>query len=73
MSQISDAEQELNMLWHNLQNDWVEARIRWQDNVAENFERIWWNELEQEIPQMIESISQLDNALRQAHVFLEKS
>ena len=70
MSQIADLEQDLSLSWRNLQNEWAEVRGEWRDKVAENFEREWWSELEQEIPQLIESVSQLDEAFHQAHTFL---
>lgn len=72
MSQIADAEQELSLLWRNLQNDWTELRGEWRDKVAENFEREWWTELEHEIPQLIESVSQLDEVFRQSQMFLSR-
>lgn len=71
MSEIGELEQELNLTWRNLQNDWMQVREVWRDKVAEDFEREWWDELEYEIPQLIESISQLDEAFRQAEMFLE--
>lgn len=70
MSRIADLEQDLSLSWRNLQNDWAEVRGEWRDKVAENFEREWWNELEQEIPQLIESVSHLDEAFRQVQTFL---
>ena len=70
MSQIAELEQDLSLSWRNLQNEWAEVRGEWRDKVADNFEREWWNELEQEIPQLIESVSQLDEAFSQAQIFM---
>jgi hypothetical protein len=70
MSQIADLEKDLSHSWRNLQSEWAEVREEWSDKVAENFERKWWNELEHEIPQLIESVSQLDESFRQVQTFL---
>lgn len=70
MSQFGDLEAELNSVWRALQNEWFETRGVWRDRVAEGFEREWWSEIEGEVPQMIASVSELDEIFRQIDMFL---
>lgn len=72
MSQISDLEQDLSLSWRNLQNEWTEVRSEWRDEVAARFEDEWWSELESEMPQLIESVSQLNQVFRQAQMLLSE-
>ena len=70
MTRIGETEQELTVAWNILQNDWEQLRELWRDKVAESFEREWWNELEDEIPSLIHSVSELEQILRQAEIIL---
>lgn len=71
MSNLSDLEQDLGVSWRGLQNEWSEIRADWRDRVAEHFEREWWDELEAEIPRLLNSMEELDEVFRQADQELE--
>ncbi len=49
--------------WANLQHQWQGTRDSWNDEVAARFEREFWSEWEGAVPQTIELLRALEEAL----------
>lgn len=71
MSELADIQNEIGSSWRNLQAEWSEVRSVWNDSIAEEFERKYWFELENEMLQLISAMEELDEVYRQADFQLQ--
>lgn len=66
---LRETHDDLRGAWGNIQERWEGARREWRDAVGERFEREVWADFEEAIPDVLQSMFELDemlaNALRQ--------
>lgn len=70
MSHIGDSGDTLRAAWSALQEHWAEARSQWRDPVADRFETEFWLEWQQQMPALLRTIDDLDQAVDQASCVL---
>jgi hypothetical protein len=52
--------------WSKLQACWEEARGKWRDEVADDFERRRWREWEERVPAFLGALQQLEEVISRA-------
>lgn len=65
MSKISEAQQELQGHWNNLQVQWEATRQGWRDEMGNLFEREFWSVWEEEMPRLLRAMENFDHAVEQ--------
>jgi uncharacterized protein YukE len=63
---VTDSSARIRGAWSSLQSEWSTAREHWRDAMGEQFERSVWQSWEQEVPQLIKVLEELDEVLDQA-------
>lgn len=66
MSRLAETHDNIRGSWSILQGQWTETRRQWRDSVGERFEREMWQEWEDDIPQVLQAMQDLDEILNQA-------
>ncbi|HEX8367716.1 MAG TPA: hypothetical protein VF604_04040 [Pyrinomonadaceae bacterium] len=66
MSRLTEIGQDLNSSWRAMQAEWENVREEWRDDIGAHFEREWWNELEAEIPQLLNALADFDEVFDSA-------
>ena len=69
MTRLGETHDDLRGAWGNIRERWEDARREWRDAAGERFEREVWADFEEAIPDVLQSMLELDevlgNALRQ--------
>ena len=66
MSRISDAHDNLRSEWSTIESQWQATRSGWRDGVGDQFEKLFWNEFEENVPQFLRSLDELNDTLERA-------
>jgi hypothetical protein len=66
MSSLSEIHDRLRHEWSALESQWHSTREQWDDVVGERFEKEFWHVLDEEIPNFLRDLQQLDDTLDQA-------
>ena len=66
MSALNESSDRLRGAWAAVRSGWDEAKEHWRDATAEDFERNLWNIWEEQVPQVIMRLDELDEVLQQA-------
>jgi hypothetical protein len=66
MSSLSEVHDSLRSEWSVLESQWHSTRSQWRDGVADRFEKGFWREMEEGIPQFLRELEQVDETLNQA-------
>jgi hypothetical protein len=71
MGRLNESREGINGSWLELQGQWADVRLQWRDAVANRFEREWWLPLEEDVPRLLDAMSELDSTLDQALRYTE--
>lgn len=63
---ISQNHQQITQAWKKLHQDIVRSREEWNDDVSQQFERDYWQTLNQDVPAYLQSLEELDRAIKAA-------
>lgn len=63
MSGLTDSHDRLRGEWSALRHQWEDTRGEWRDGVGDRFERDFWQELDEEVPNLLKTLSELDEVL----------
>jgi hypothetical protein len=66
MNSLSDAYDGLRGEWSALESQWQSTRAQWTDTVGGRFEKEFWNELEEAMPEFLRELQRVDDVLDQA-------
>jgi hypothetical protein len=66
MSTLADVHDNLRSEWSGLESQWHSTRRQWRDGVADRFEKDFWNEMEEGMPQFLREMEQVNETLNQA-------
>lgn len=66
MSVLSDIHEHLRREWSALESQWQSTRREWSDAVGDRFEKEYWREMEQDIPEFLRELQHVDRTLEQA-------
>lgn len=66
MSSLSDAYDGLRSEWSALESQWQSTRSQWTDSVGSRFEKEFWNELEEAMPEFLQELQRVNDVLDQA-------
>lgn len=62
----SEVHDSLRSEWSALESQWHSTRSQWGDSVAKRFEKEFWREMEEGIPQFLRELEQVDETLNRA-------
>ena len=66
MTLLADNQDALRSDWSALESQWLSTRAQWRDNVAARFEKQFWQQMEDSIPQLLRAMDEVDEIFRQA-------
>lgn len=66
MSSLSEVHDSLRSEWSALESQWHSTRSQWRDSVADRFEKEFWRAMEEDVPQFLRELEQVDETLNQA-------
>ncbi|MCU1263947.1 MAG: hypothetical protein JWM21_265 [Acidobacteria bacterium] len=66
MGSLSEIHDDLRGEWSALEAQWHSTRSQWRDAVADRFEKEFWQEMEEGIPQFLRELEEVDQTLNQA-------
>lgn len=72
MSVLTQNHDKLRSEWSTLETQWKSARRQWRDNVADRFEKQFWQPMEDCIPQLLRTIDEVEETLKQARKSLDR-
>jgi hypothetical protein len=66
MSLLAEQHDSLRSGWSVLEEQWQSTRGQWRDNVAARFEKQFWQQMEDCIPQLLRAMEEVDETLSRA-------
>jgi hypothetical protein len=66
MSGFDEPSDRLKGAWLAVRSEWHDAKEHWHDAIADTFERNVWQQWEEQVPQMLMRLDDLDQILQQA-------
>jgi len=66
MSDLSNLTNDLAASWRSLIAEWSTTRQSWRDKIADRFEREFWEDLEREMPRLLEIMAAMDDQFNRA-------
>jgi len=63
---LSEIHDSLRGEWSALESQWRSTRSVWRDAVADRFEKEFWHDMEEGVPQFLRELEQLDDVFNQA-------
>ena len=59
-------------LMNSLRQAYAEARKHWRDEVAQHFERRYWDDIERRTQSVLDGLDQFENALERAEFEIQR-
>ena len=72
MTVLADTHDSLRSEWSALESQWQSARAQWRDSVATRFEKQFWQQMEDCIPQLLRVMDEAEETFRQAFRSLDQ-
>lgn len=66
MSSLSDIHHRMRSEWSALEHQWQSTRSQWNDVIADHFERVYWRQLEEGVPDFLRKLELVEQTLDQA-------
>lgn len=66
LTTLGETHDDLRGAWGNIQECWEGARREWRDAAGDRFEREVWGDFEEAIPDVLQSMLELDEVLGNA-------
>jgi hypothetical protein len=63
---VSEPRQDLAAAWRALSGQWLDTRAHWDDAVAQEFERRYWTEMQQQMKDLMQAAEQLEETYSRA-------
>ena len=66
MSLLAENHDSLRSEWSALESQWQATRYQWRDNIAVRFEKQFWQQIEDCIPQLLKAMDEVEETLSRA-------
>lgn len=66
MSVLAESHDSLRGEWSALEAQWQSTRGHWRDNVAARFEKEFWQQMENCIPQLLRTMDEVEETFNRA-------
>jgi len=63
---LSDIAERAHSEWSRLEEQWLNTRREWRDEVAARFEREFWQPWKQDLPRLLRELDELEDTLDRA-------